>query len=192
MIFNQLLSIFIQNKFWVSWHSYVHKCKQGERHTFIYTSVRIDITQHSWAGRDFWTTFLTETEERKLPNETLNLYTEKTDWRPSSLQAGGWCLLIIPMRIADLFDFEFKKTKDEDLSISPKASLPPWQVGVCFKSQSPFLFLRNTMYKNKRTIKSNKQNKINTWSPLRTFGYYKDLCFPYKILNHVAITRQTN
>lgn len=48
----------------------------------------------------------------------------------------------------------FDRKKDEDLSISPKASLPPWQIGVSFKSQSPFLFLKNTMYKNKRkTIK---------------------------------------
>lgn len=62
--------------------------------------------------------------------------------------------------------------KDEDLSMSPKASLPPWQIGLSFKSQSPFLFFKNTMYKNKKKrFRSNKQNKINTWSPLRTFGH---------------------
>lgn len=85
--------------------------------------------------------------------------------------------------------------RDDNPSISPKASLPlPWQIGVSFRSQSSFLFLKNTMYKKKtqKLLRSDKQNKINTWSPLRTFGYYKDLAFPYKIFNHVAITRQTN
>lgn len=136
-----LLSVFIQNKFWVFWHSYVHKCKQGERHTFVYTSARIDITQHSWAGRGFWTTFLAKTEKTELTNESSRLHTEKTEWGLPSLQE------------VDSDEFDFTE-KDEDLSISPKASLPPWQIGVSFKSQSPFLFLKNTMYMNKKqTIK---------------------------------------
>lgn len=44
----------IQNKFRVF---YVDKCKLGEHHTFLYMLVWTDITQHSWASRDFWTPF---------------------------------------------------------------------------------------------------------------------------------------
>lgn len=76
---------YIQNKIWVCffWH-YVHKCKQGERHTFIYTSARIDITQHSWAGRgsgpsSFWA---------KLKDESSRLRAEEIRQRLSGLQ--GW------------------------------------------------------------------------------------------------------
>lgn len=81
-------SLYIQNKFWVFWHSYVHKCKPGERHTFIYTSARIDITQHSWAGRGFWTTIVTKTE-RELTGESSCLHTEETQQGLFALQDGS-------------------------------------------------------------------------------------------------------
>lgn len=90
----------------------------------------------------------------------------------------------------------FLQKKMKIFQFSPKDSSPPWQIGVSFKSQSPFLFLKKhdvqEQKKTKKQLRSDKQNKINTWSPLRTFGYYKDLSFPYKIFNHIAITRQTN
>lgn len=67
------------------WH-YVHKCKQGERHTFIYTSAKIDITQHSWAGRgsgpsSFWA---------KLKDESSRLRAEEIRQRLSGLQGVSW------------------------------------------------------------------------------------------------------
>lgn len=47
-----------------------------------------------------------------------------------------------------------QKKKDVDLSISPKASLPSWQIGVGFKSQSPFLFFKkHHVQEQKETIK---------------------------------------
>lgn len=151
MIFNQLYYLyFIQNKFWVFWHSYVHKCKQGEHHTFVYTSARINITQHSWAQRDFWTTSSTRTGNKNLDNEASASIGSKPSEvahpvgkrRPAVLMT---CLIFT----------------EKDLSISPQVSLPSWQIGVGFKSQSSFLFHKNSMYKNKKTnkhLRSTKQN----------------------------------
>lgn len=65
----------------------------------------------------------------------------------------------------------------KDLTVSPKASLPPWQMfALKARVHSDFSKTPCTR-KNKIKWTSNKQNKINAWPPLRTFGYYKDLSF---------------
>lgn len=171
MIFNQLFfSIFIQNKFGVFWHSYVHKCKQGEHHTFVYTSERIDITQHSWAQRDLWTTSCLKLKQR------------------SSLRSASTHTLRRRWTWASLTSLIFTE-KDKDLSMNPKASLPSWQIGVCLKS--PFVFLKTPCTRTKTIkVKRTKQNKhLISHKDLWILQGFK---FSYKIFNHAAITRQTN
>lgn len=63
LIFNQLfyLYLFKINLEYFDIVMYISANKVNVTHSY-YTSARIDITQHSWAGRGFWTSFLAKTE----------------------------------------------------------------------------------------------------------------------------------